>query len=221
VNPTIPIDERLRITEMYASIQGEGRHAGDLCVFVRLTGCNLRCTWCDSEYTFTGGDQISIDRVVERALSFGITLVQITGGEPLAQRQCIPLMERLLDNGCTILLETSGSIDIQPVPDGVHVVLDLKPPDSGEEESNLWENLDHLSPTDEVKFVVASRGDYEWSRDVIQERNLASRCALLISPAWGLVDPADLVGWMLKDRLDARLQLQIHKVIWPPDTRGV
>jgi len=217
----IPIDERLRITEVYASVQGEGAHAGELCVFLRLTGCNLRCSWCDSEYTFTGGEYFSIDHVVRQACEYGIDLVQVTGGEPLAQRQCIPLMERLIANGKTILLETSGSIDLCGLPEEVHVIMDLKPPDSGELEANLWSNLDRLRTHDELKFVLASQSDYDWACQVMERHDLAGRVRVLFSPAWGLLDPADLAEWMLRDRLDARLQLQIHKVIWEPSARGV
>jgi 7-carboxy-7-deazaguanine synthase len=217
----IPLDERLRITEIYASVQGEGAHAGELCVFLRLTGCNLRCTWCDSEYTFTGGEYFSIDEVVSEACGYGIGLVQVTGGEPLAQRQCIVLMERLVASGLTVLLETSGSLEIPDLPDGVHVIMDLKPPDSGEVESNLWDNLARLRASDEVKFVLASRVDYEWACAVMESHDISSRARVIFSPAWGLLDPADLAEWMLQDKPAARMQLQIHKVIWEPNARGV
>lgn len=219
MQPEIPIEERLRISEIYASIQGESQFAGLPCVFVRLTGCNLRCTWCDSEFTFTGGDHRSIDDVVQAALAYGIEVVEVTGGEPLAQRQALPLMERLLQGGATVLLETSGSIDISTVPAPVHVIMDLKPPDSGESEKNLWSNLAHLRPHHEVKFVLASRGDYEWARGVVRAHEWA--CSLLFSPVWGGVEPKDLVDWILEDKLPVRFQLQLHKVIWPADERGV
>jgi 7-carboxy-7-deazaguanine synthase len=217
----IPPSERLRVIEVYPSVQGESRWVGLPCVFVRLAGCNLRCVWCDSVYTFTGGARRSIDDVVDEACAFGIELVEVTGGEPLVHRQAIPLMQRLLDRGRRVLLETSGSRPIQDVPDGVHIIMDLKPPDSGEVESNRMENLEHLGPGDDLKFVLASRRDYTWSRDVIREHDLASRCEVLLSPAHGLVDPADVVTWMLEDGLKARLQLQLHKHIWPPEARGV
>lgn len=220
--PTIPRDQRLRITEIYASVQGESTHVGKPCVFVRLTGCNLRCTWCDSAFTFHGGSWASLDDVVERAGSYGIHTVEVTGGEPLLQPNAPALMRRLLDAGHEVLLETSGSRDISPVPPEVRIILDLKPPDSGEVHANLWSNVERLAPKDEVKFVLASRRDYEWARDVTREHRLHERCgAVLLSPAWGLVDPKDLVEWMLADRLPARLQLQLHKVVWPPDARGV
>jgi len=215
----IPIDERLRVTEIYASIQGESRFAGVRCVFVRLTGCNLRCTWCDSEFTFTGGEHRGIDAVVDEAMAFGIPVVEVTGGEPLAQRQAIPLMQRLLERGATVLLETSGSLSIEDVPPPVHVIMDLKPPDSGEAEKNLWSNVDLLQPHHEVKFVLASRADYVWARDVVRSREWP--CELLFSPCWGLIEPKDLVDWILEDNLPVRFQLQMHKVVWPPDARGV
>ena len=222
---SIPKDERLRITEIYASIQGESSFTGVRCVFVRLTGCNLRCSWCDSEFTFTGGTHRSIDDVVDEAMGHGISLVEVTGGEPLAQSQCIPLLERLLARGATVLLETSGSLDISSVPQAVHVIMDLKPPDSGECESNLMANLDHLQPHHEVKFVLASRRDYEWARDLVNSRQWP--CELLFSPAWKpgpewtLFEPDQLVAWIMEDGLDVGFQLQLHKVVWPVQARGV
>lgn len=220
--PAIARSERLRITEIYASVQGESTHVGKPCVFVRLTGCNLRCTWCDSAFTFQGGTWASIDEIVERSASFGIHTVEVTGGEPLLQPNAVVLMQRLVEAGHEVLLETSGSRDISVVPPEVRIILDLKPPDSGEVEANLWSNVDRLAQKDEVKFVLASRRDYEWARDAIREHRLHERCgAVLLSPAWGLVDPRDVVEWMLADRVPARLQLQLHKVVWPADARGV
>ncbi len=217
----IPAAERLRVIEVYASIQGESTFAGLPCVFVRLAGCNLRCTWCDSEWTFTGGEHRSIDAVVAEASAFGINLVEVTGGEPLVHRQAIPLMERLLAAGHTVLLETSGSRDIGPVPPGVHVILDLKPPDSGEEAANLWSNIPKLAAKDEVKFVLASRRDYEWARDKVAEHRLDTQSTVLFSVAFGHVQPADVVAWMLEDRVPARFQIQMHKVIWTAEQRRV
>ena len=217
----IPSAERLRVIEVYASIQGESTFAGLPCVFVRLAGCNLRCTWCDSTWTFKGGEPRSIDDVVAKVARFGIGLVEVTGGEPLVHRQAIPLMERLLAAGHTVLLETSGSRDIGPVPSGVHVILDLKPPDSGEERANLWANIPKLKSIDEVKLVLASRRDYEWARDVVARESLAARCTVLFSVAFGHVAAADVVEWMLQDKVPARFQVQMHKVIWPPEQRGV
>jgi len=221
MNTEIPIAERLRIIEIYSSVQGESTFAGLPCVFIRLAGCNLRCTWCDSEFTFTGGEHRSIDDVVAEVLEQGISLVEVTGGEPLVHKQCIPLMERLLAAGCTVLLETSGSIDIAPVPDGVHVIMDLKPPDSGYAESNRMENLDAMGPDDELKFVLASRGDYEWSRDLVRQKKLDERFTVLFSTAFGLLEPALVSDWLCEDRLNVRLQLQMHKYVWPPNERGV
>lgn len=217
----IPADERLRLIEVYASVQGESTFVGLPCVFVRLAGCNLRCTWCDSTFTFTGGVHRPVDEVVEEACAYGIDLVEVTGGEPLVHRQAIPLMERLLARGKTVLLETSGSRDIAAVPEAVHVILDLKPPDSGEVRANRWENLPLLRPHHEVKFVIASRGDYEWSRAVVREHRLDTRCHVLFSPVFGAVEPKALVEWILADRLPVRFQLQLHKQVWPPDERGV
>lgn len=220
-NSAIPKDRRLRITEIYSSIQGESTHVGKRCVFVRLTGCNLRCRWCDSEYTFTGGDHMDIDEVVSKAHEFGIHTVEVTGGEPLVQKNAIPLMEALLALGHEVLLETSGSLPIAPVPDDVHVIMDLKPPDSGEEGANLWENIEELASNDEVKFVLASRRDYDWAVDVVRRYKLPARCCVLFSPVWGSIEASDLVAWVLEDQLDVRVQLQMHKVIWPAETQGV
>ena len=219
--PLIAKGERLRITEIYASIQGESTHVGKPCVFVRLTGCNLRCTWCDSEYTFTGGEHMHIDEVVKKATSFGIRTIEVTGGEPLVQRNAIPLMQRLVDEGYEVLLETSGSLAIAGVPDAVHIIMDLKCPDSGEVEANRLENIAALQSNDEVKFVIASRGDYEWARRMTRDHAIAERCCVLFSPVWGSIEPRDLVEWVLADGLDVRVQLQLHKVIWPADTTGV
>lgn len=212
----------LRISEIYASVQGESLHAGKPCVFVRLTGCNLRCTWCDSVFTFKGGTHRDWREVAEEAHALGIHTVEVTGGEPLVQKNVVHLMQRLLDLGHEVLLETSGSRDVSVVPAGVHIVCDFKAPDSHEDRANLWSNVDHLKPTDEVKLVLASRRDYEWAREVIAEHKLHERVAAVqLSPAWGLLDPAELVDWMMEDRIPARLQLQLHKVIWDPEARGV
>lgn len=190
-------------------------------MFVRLTGCNLRCSWCDSEYTFTRGEHFDVETVAQKAHAFGVHCVEVTGGEPLVQSAAVPLMERLLELGHEVLLETSGSRDISVVPEPVHIILDLKAPDSGEAKSNLWSNIAHLRPHHEVKFVVASRADYEWARDIIAEHDIAARCTVLLSPAWGLIAIDKLVDWMLEDAVPARLSLQIHKVIWGKDAVGV
>src|SRR6266568_6302317 len=177
----------LRVTEIFYSIQGESSHAGRPCAFVRLTGCNLRCRWCDSEYTFTGGEKMSIDEILEKIKSYGTKLVEVTGGEPLAQAESLDLIERLCDEGYEVLIETSGSIDIAPVDRRATIILDIKCPGSGEVEKNRWENLQHLKPNDEIKFVIADRADYDWARRVIGERNL-SRLTVLLSPVWGEMD---------------------------------
>ena len=221
MSAAIPVESRIRLIEVYASVQGESTWVGVPCIFVRLAGCNLRCTWCDSTFTFKGGQHRSIDEVLDEVATFGIPLVEVTGGEPLVHRQAIPLMARLLERGHTVLLETSGSRDISAVPEGVHIILDLKPPDSGEEAANLWTNIPLLKSKDEVKFVIASRRDYEWSRQKVQEHGLDRRCTVLFSPVFGQVAPLDLVNWILEDRLPVRFQLQLHKVLWPPDQRGV
>ena len=210
----------LRITEIFHSIQGESTHAGRPCAFVRLTGCNLRCRWCDSEYTFTGGERMSIDDVVGQVKRYGCNLVEITGGEPLAQAESLDLITRLCDEGFEVLIETSGSIDIAPVDRRATIILDIKCPGSGESGSNRWENLQHLKPRDEIKFVIADRADYDWSRRVIEERKL-NRRTVLFSPVWGEMNLQSLAEWMLADRVPARLQTQLHKHIWGAEARGV
>lgn len=210
----------LRVTEIFFSIQGESSHAGRPCVFVRLTGCNLRCVWCDSEYTFTGGERMSIDEVMARVESYGCKLVEVTGGEPLAQAEAFDLIRRLCDEQYEVLIETSGSIDVTPVDPRAKIILDIKCPGSGEAEKNLWKNLDILRPHDEIKFVIADRNDYEWAKRVIEERGLDRR-TLLFSPVWGTMDMKSLAEWMLADRVPARFQTQLHKHIWGPDVKGV
>jgi 7-carboxy-7-deazaguanine synthase len=210
----------LRITEIFHSIQGESSHAGRPCAFVRLTGCNLRCRWCDSEYTFTGGERMSIDDVVGQVKEYGCNLVEVTGGEPLAQSESLDLIRRLCDEGFEVLIETSGSIDIAPVDERATIILDIKCPGSGEVKKNRWENLEQLKPRDEIKFVIADRADYDWAKEVIEERNL-NRWTVLLSPVWGEMDLQSLAEWMLADRLPARLQTQLHKHIWGAEARGV
>ncbi len=210
----------LRVTEIFHSIQGESSHAGRPCAFVRLAGCNLRCRWCDSEYTFTGGERMSIDDIVSRVKGYGCHLVEMTGGEPLAQSESLDLIQRLCDDGFEVLIETSGSIDIAPVDRRATIILDIKCPGSGEVEKNRWENLGHLKPGDEIKFVIAGRADYDWTRRVLDERNL-NRWTVLLSPVWGELDLKSLAEWMLADRLPARLQTQLHKHIWGAEARGV
>ena len=214
--------ERLHINEIFYSIQGESTHAGRPCVFVRLTGCNLRCRWCDTEYAFYEGRKMTTGEVADVVASHQCKLVEITGGEPLLQEGVYPLMDALLKAGHTVMVETSGAVDVSKLDDRVIKIMDLKCPGSGECERNLWSNLEHLGPHDEIKFVLADRGDYEWARDTIQNRNLGGRVnAILMSPVFGELDPADLARWILEDRIAARMQIQMHKQIWPPNTRGV
>ncbi len=228
----------LRVNEVFFSIQGESTWAGEPCVFVRLTGCPLRCTYCDTEYAFREGTTRSVASIVAEVEAFGCRVVELTGGEPLAQRRALDLVRALCDRGFTVLIETSGAVDIAPVDPRAIRILDIKTPGSGEAARNLWENLAHLHARDEVKFVVTDRADYEWAREVIRARGLAERVAagtlraVLMSAAWrqarGLeiagcagLEPRRLAEWILADRLPVRMQSQLHKVIWDPQTRGV
>jgi 7-carboxy-7-deazaguanine synthase len=214
--------ERLHVNEIFFSIQGESTHAGRPCVFVRLAGCNLRCRWCDTEYAFYDGRNRTIAEVAAILEGYRCDLVEITGGEPLLQEGVYPLMSSLLESGHSVMVETSGAVDVSRLDPRVIKIMDLKCPGSGECERNLWSNLEHLSARDEVKFVIADRADYEWAREVIAGRSLADKVnAILMSPVFGNLEPATLAAWLLEDRLPARLQLQIHKYIWPPDARGV
>lgn len=211
----------LKVTEIFHSIQGESTHAGRPCVFVRLTGCPLRCTWCDTAYAFYGGLDLAQDDIIAQVRAFGCTLVEVTGGEPLSQAASLPLLTRLCDEGFEVLLETSGAVDTSGVDGRVHIVLDVKCPGSGMAERMYWPNVDRLAPRDEVKFVIKDRADYEWAREVVRSRNLAARCTVLMSPVFGEVDARQLAEWVLTDRLPVRFQLQMHKQIWAPDMRGV
>jgi 7-carboxy-7-deazaguanine synthase len=211
----------LVIHEIYRSLQGESTFAGLPCVFVRLTACHLRCGYCDTPHAFGQGDTFTIDEVVERALALGDRLVEITGGEPLLQSEVFPLMTRLADAGRTVLLETSGALDIGPVDPRVRVILDLKTPGSAEVDANLWSNLDRLKATDEVKFVLCDRADFDWAVAQVRAYSLTQRCPVLFSPAFGQVNPTELAAWILESRLPVRLQLQQHKILWDPNARGV
>ncbi|HKP86023.1 MAG TPA: radical SAM protein [Blastocatellia bacterium] len=210
----------MRITEIYQSIQGESSYAGLPCVFVRTTGCDLRCAWCDSEFTFTGGTRMTLDEIMSEVEKFDCRLVELTGGEPLLQPEIYDLATRLADRGHTVLIETGGHRDISRLDPRVIRIMDLKCPASGECEKNLWTNLEHLRRTDEVKFVIADRGDYEWALATIREHLLEDRVEILISTAFAMIEPQQVVEWMLEDKLRARFQLQLHKYIWPPDARG-
>lgn len=222
-----PEAHSLRVTEIFHSIQGESSWAGLPCTFVRLTGCPLRCVWCDTDYAFHGGEKLELDEILDRVKGIGTPLVEITGGEPLVQPAAFTLVSRLLDEGFTVLVETSGAIDVAPLDPRAHKIMDLKCPGSGEMERNLWSNLDHLNAGDELKFVVKDRADYEWARDVVRKRALDARVrqgnlkAILMSPVWGDVEVRDLSEWILDDRLPVRFQMQLHKLIWGPDAKGV
>ncbi len=212
----------LTVNEIFYSIQGESTRAGRPCVFVRLTACDLRCSWCDTPYAFHEGRKRSVEEVVAEVERYDCPLVEITGGEPLLQAEVYPLMERLLADGRTVMLETGGHRPISQVPRAVVKIVDVKCPGSGESEKTEWRNLDALAPHDEVKFVVNDRADYEFAREVIDRYELPSRCAaVLLSPVHGVLEPRLLSQWMLEDDLPARLQLQLHKFIWPADARGV
>lgn len=213
-----PADSIL-LAETYLSVQGESTFAGTPCWFVRTARCNLRCRWCDSAFTFTGGTRRPVEEVVAEALGSGAPLVELTGGEPLLQRSALAVMARLCDAGRTVLLETGGSLDVSAVDPRVHRIVDVKCPGSGEAARNHWPNLDRLTARDEVKFVLADRADYEWAREAIRTRLGGRPPTLLLSPVHGALAPADLVDWMLADRLPARLNLQVHKAIWG-DRRG-
>lgn len=211
----------MRITEIFHSIQGESSYAGQPCVFVRLTGCPLRCTWCDTDYAFYGGHECSIDETLAKVRAYGCRLVEVTGGEPLAQPESLPFMTRLCDADYTVLLETSGAVDIAPVDPRVHVILDVKCPGSGMTDQMHWPNLSQLTAKDEVKFVLADRADYDWAREILVQYDVDSRCPVLFSPVFGSLDVRLLAEWILTDRLPVRFQLQLHKYIWAPDMRGV
>lgn len=215
-------EKKLTINEIYLSVQGESTWAGLPCVFVRLTFCDLRCNYCDTEYAFYEGKKQSLGEIVDQVLGYHCPLVEITGGEPLLQKNVLPLMTMLADAGRTVLLETSGAHDIATVDPRVHRIMDLKTPGSGEVDRNLFSNIAQLTPRDEVKFVIGSREDYEWSRAQLREHHLAERChAVLFSPIFGRIDPRQIVEWILADQLPVRFQLQMHKFIWTPTQRGV
>lgn len=214
-------DKALKVTEIFYSIQGESTYVGQPCVFIRLTGCPLRCTWCDTDYSFYGGTSHSIDELLAKVREYGCQLVEVTGGEPLAQPGVFPFITRLCDAGYTVLIETSGAIDVRPVDQRAKLILDVKCPGSGMTDRMHWPNLDHLAAKDEVKFVLASRQDYEWARGIVAQYRLVERCTVLFSPAFGSLDLRQLAEWILADRLPVRFQLQMHKYIWAPDMRGV
>jgi 7-carboxy-7-deazaguanine synthase len=218
-----PLMSGMRITEIFYSIQGESSYAGLPCAFVRLTFCNLRCVWCDSEYTFTGGTEMSVAAVMEQVRGYDCQLVEVTGGEPLVQkRECCELVRQLCDEGYTVLIETGGGLDTSVLDERAIVILDVKCPGSGEAARNYWPNLERLRPRDEVKFVITDRADFDYALSVIEQYGLSARAPeVLISPVWGAVAGADLAAWVLQSGLRARLQLQLHKLIWGAEARGV
>ena len=211
----------LKINEIYASIQGESSHTGLPCIFIRLTGCNLRCTWCDTAYAFHKGDDLTVEETIQKVETFSLPLVEITGGEPLMQEEVYPLMDKLLETGYRVMLETGGALPIDKVPEKVIKILDIKCPGSGEDKKNHLKNLKLLAPHDEVKFVLLDRADYEWSRDLLKKLALPSSIQILFSPVFDKLDLKDLSEWILEDRLPVRLQTQLHKVIWNKNATGV
>lgn len=204
----------LRLTELFLSIQGETSRSGLPTVFVRLSGCPLRCRWCDTTYSFPAGETVTLDELVTRIAAFGVRTVCVTGGEPLAQKGCQPLLAALCDRGYSVSLETSGALDIASVDARVSRIVDIKPPASGESDRNRWDNIDHLNARDEVKFVLADRADYEWACATMRRHRLDERCPVLFSPVQGELEPRQLAEWVLQDRLPVRLQLQLHKILW-------
>lgn len=221
VQPLCKMSAMLAINEIFHSIQGESSFAGLPTVFVRLSGCNLRCRWCDTAYAFDEGAPMEIGEVVERVAAYGCRLVEITGGEPLLQEEVIPLMSELLERGHEVLLETGGSLSIENVPAGVRRIIDVKCPGSGCSDANRWENMDRLREGDELKFVLAGRADYEWAARQISERDLAGKCPLIFTPVHGELDPGEMAGWVLQDGLPVRVQVQLHRLLWPGAARGV
>jgi 7-carboxy-7-deazaguanine synthase len=215
------MNDYLVVNEIFFSIQGESSHTGRPCAFVRLAHCNLRCSYCDTEYAFYEGQNMSLEDVVSKVGDFPTDLVEITGGEPLLQSSVHPLIKRFLDDGKTVLIETGGSIDVRPVDPRAILIYDIKCPDSGMTEKNRWANLPHLKPQDEIKFVLGSRRDYDWAKEKMGELDLVKKYTILFAPVWGQMDPGELAEWVLEDGLSVRLQVQLHKILWGAETRGV
>lgn len=211
----------LKVNEIYFSIQGESSKAGLPCSFVRLTYCNLRCTYCDTEYAFYAGKDYSIEEIVEKVKSYNCRLVEVTGGEPLFQEECYDLLKRLCEEGFEVLLETGGSLPIKEIDKGVKIIMDLKCPSSGMVKKNLYDNIYYLKPVDEVKFVIGTREDYEWAKEIIKKFDLNNKCEILFSVVFRELEPLTLVNWILEDKLNVRFQLQMHKFIWDPIVKGV
>lgn len=212
--------EPMKICEIFTSIQGESSYAGKPCTFVRVTGCNLRCTYCDTTYAYDQGEELSEDSIIKKVKSAGIQLVEITGGEPLLQKGTVSLIKRLLDERFDVLVETNGSLPITDIDKKAVVILDIKTPGSGMADKMDFSNIDKIKLEDEIKFVITNRGDYEWTKNIMSQYDLSVKCHILLSPAFGILDPQDLTRWMLEDGINARLNLQLHKYIFGPDTRG-
>ncbi|MBA4417662.1 MAG: 7-carboxy-7-deazaguanine synthase [Syntrophus sp. (in: bacteria)] len=215
------MDKILRINEIFKSIQGESTYVGLPCVFIRMTGCNLRCIYCDTAYAYEEGQDWTIDQILQYIKQFNCNIVEITGGEPLIQAETLPLIRELSDRGYKVLIETNGTRDISPIDQRATIIMDIKCPESGVSRENRWPNISHLKDTDEVKFVIGSRRDYTWALSKINRFSLDTRCTVLFSPAYGSLSPQVLAEWILKDNLNVRFQLQLHKYIWDPGKRGV
>ena len=211
----------LKVNEIYHSIQGESSKSGLPCVFVRLTYCNLRCTYCDTEYAFYEGEDKSIKEIINEVKKYNCNLVEVTGGEPLVQKESLDLMKKLCDEGFDVMLETGGSLSLKDIDERVMIVMDLKCPSSKMEKKNLYENINFLKPKDELKFVIGNREDYDWSKEIIARYDLQDKCEILFSVVFNELEPVTLVNWIIEDKLDVRYQLQMHKYIWHPETKGV
>lgn len=207
-------NQTLRITEIFHSLQGESGKVGLPTVFIRLTGCPLRCQYCDTAYAFNGGKNMTFDEIIDQVQQYECKHICVTGGEPLAQPACSPLMKTLCDAGYSVSIETSGARDIQGIDSRVLIVMDIKTPDSKESDKNLWNNLMHLKAGDEIKFVICSHSDYQWARQIIEKHQLTQRFSVLFSPSWGELQPKELANWIIEDRLEVRFQLQLHKILW-------
>ena len=211
----------LKVNEIYKSIQGESTFSGLPCIFIRLTFCNLRCSYCDTEYAFHEGTDMQISDIIKKVNQLNCNLVEVTGGEPLVQDGCIDLLESLISNGNKILIETGGALTIEKIPAEVTIILDIKCPSSDMCDKNLWSNIDLIKKTDEIKFVIGDKKDYEWSKNIIKEYNLLNKCKVLFSPVYNKIESKEMVEWILKDNLNVRFQTQLHKSIWPSNTKGV